>query len=399
MILKQEILKIATDNQLSPHVIEKDYVLGWLLAGINHHPYLTSHWVFKGGTCLKKCYFETYRFSEDLDFTVIDPKHLNQSLLQGIFKDISQWIYQNSGIEIPEEKITFELYENPRGSISCQGKIYYRGPLAPISSKCMPRIKLDITTDELIANPTIVKSVTHAYSDLPHQGIQTLCYSYIEIFAEKIRALTERARARDLYDIIHLFRRPESEKLVTELKSALLKKCEFKKIALPTYEKTREREAFFSSAWQDQLSHQLQALPAFDSFWNELLKFFDWLHNQDSVEILPKISDYSSATEQEIKNYINSSHKLTKQANLLEKIRFAAANHLCIEINYGQKEGKTFLIEPYALVKDSEKNLLIYALINQTKEIKTFRTDLLKNVEILSHYFTPSFQVELLSNL
>lgn len=42
MILKQEILKIATDNRLSPQVIEKDYVLGWLLAGINHHPELTS---------------------------------------------------------------------------------------------------------------------------------------------------------------------------------------------------------------------------------------------------------------------------------------------------------------------------------------------------------------------
>lgn len=27
--------------------------------------------MFKGGTCLKKCYIETYRFSEDLDFTVL----------------------------------------------------------------------------------------------------------------------------------------------------------------------------------------------------------------------------------------------------------------------------------------------------------------------------------------
>jgi len=29
-------------------------------------------WAFKGGTCLKKCYFETYRFSEDLDFTLTE---------------------------------------------------------------------------------------------------------------------------------------------------------------------------------------------------------------------------------------------------------------------------------------------------------------------------------------
>ena len=37
--------------------------------GIAGHPVLCNR-VFKGGTCLKKCFFETYRFSEDLDFTV-----------------------------------------------------------------------------------------------------------------------------------------------------------------------------------------------------------------------------------------------------------------------------------------------------------------------------------------
>jgi predicted nucleotidyltransferase component of viral defense system len=51
-------------------VVEKDYVLGWILAGMYGHEELAESWVFKGGTCLKKCYFETYRFSEDLDFTL-----------------------------------------------------------------------------------------------------------------------------------------------------------------------------------------------------------------------------------------------------------------------------------------------------------------------------------------
>jgi predicted nucleotidyltransferase component of viral defense system len=50
-------------------VVEKDYVLGWLLWGIGTEPELATTWVFKGGTCLKKCYLETFRFSEDLDFT------------------------------------------------------------------------------------------------------------------------------------------------------------------------------------------------------------------------------------------------------------------------------------------------------------------------------------------
>ena len=75
MISKNEIIEIATSNNISPQVIEKDYVLGWILAGINQHESI-KHWVFKGGTCLKKCYFETYRFSEDLDFTLSDPAHI-----------------------------------------------------------------------------------------------------------------------------------------------------------------------------------------------------------------------------------------------------------------------------------------------------------------------------------
>ena len=68
MISKPEILAHAKKLSLSPQVIEKDYVLGWVLAGIFNHPELRNSWVFKGGTCLKKAHFKTYRFSEDLDF-------------------------------------------------------------------------------------------------------------------------------------------------------------------------------------------------------------------------------------------------------------------------------------------------------------------------------------------
>jgi predicted nucleotidyltransferase component of viral defense system len=51
--------------------------LGWLFKGIYNHDELAPVWTFKGGTCLKKCYFETYRFSEDLDFTLSHAAHLN----------------------------------------------------------------------------------------------------------------------------------------------------------------------------------------------------------------------------------------------------------------------------------------------------------------------------------
>ena len=50
-------------------VLERDYLLSWLLAGILKVDGLKDSLIFKGGTALKKCYFGDYRFSEDLDFT------------------------------------------------------------------------------------------------------------------------------------------------------------------------------------------------------------------------------------------------------------------------------------------------------------------------------------------
>ncbi len=72
MIDHSDILARADEWDLREDVVEKDYVLGWMLWGIGVHTRLHSEWVFKGGTCLKKCFFETFRFSEDLDFTVTE---------------------------------------------------------------------------------------------------------------------------------------------------------------------------------------------------------------------------------------------------------------------------------------------------------------------------------------
>lgn len=38
---------------LREDIVEKDYVLGWVLWGIGSDPTLGTAWVFKGGTCLK----------------------------------------------------------------------------------------------------------------------------------------------------------------------------------------------------------------------------------------------------------------------------------------------------------------------------------------------------------
>lgn len=51
-------------------VLERDYCLAWFLIGLSRSP-LRERLAFKGGTAIKRCYFGDYRFSEDLDFTLI----------------------------------------------------------------------------------------------------------------------------------------------------------------------------------------------------------------------------------------------------------------------------------------------------------------------------------------
>jgi predicted nucleotidyltransferase component of viral defense system len=231
LIDRREILELAAQTALNPHVIEKDYVLGWMLAGIYAHDELAESWIFKGGTCLKKCFFETYRFSEDLDFTLRNEAHLDAAFLTRVFAEVGTWVYDESGIELPADQQEFEIYRNPRGKLSCQGKISYEGPVSP--TRPLPRIKLDLTADERIVLSPAIAEIFHLYSDAPEEGIEVLAYDYVEAFAEKFRALSERTRPRDLYDVVNLYRNAEARPEQQQFIAVLREKCVFKGIELP----------------------------------------------------------------------------------------------------------------------------------------------------------------------
>ena len=55
MITRADIVERVGEWGLREDVVEKDYVLGWLLWGIGTDSELGNRWAFKGGTCLKKC--------------------------------------------------------------------------------------------------------------------------------------------------------------------------------------------------------------------------------------------------------------------------------------------------------------------------------------------------------
>jgi predicted nucleotidyltransferase component of viral defense system len=284
MIFNEEIQKIASTKKLGIDIVEKDYILGWVLAGIYHHVATKSSWIFKGGTCLKKCYFETYRFSEDLDFTYCGEAHeATENFYQNIFIEIAQWVYDNAGIELPEQGIEFEVFQNKRNSTSVQGKLSYRGPIQRnVSVTRLPRLKIDLTLDEpLILEPQI-KNVDHPYSDMLEEGKKILAYSYEELFAEKLRALVQRLRPRDLYDVIHLYRQKDLNTNLNLLRKTLQKKCKLRSVPFPKIEliETHANRKFLESEWAIQLRHQMPELQPFELFLDKLKQVLDWVNEK-----------------------------------------------------------------------------------------------------------------------
>ena len=86
-------------------------------------------------------------------------------------------------------------------------------------------IKLDLTNDEILVLDTVKKKIHHPYSDEPPTGIMATCYAFEEVIAEKIRALVQRARPRDLYDVVHFFRNRNMISKPQLIYDVLEKKC------------------------------------------------------------------------------------------------------------------------------------------------------------------------------
>ena len=82
MIRPGEIQSKAREVGVRDQQIEKDYILSWILQGISRHEDLSKTIVFKGGTVLNKAYFEEYRFSEDLDYTLLDNDIFNAQIFE-----------------------------------------------------------------------------------------------------------------------------------------------------------------------------------------------------------------------------------------------------------------------------------------------------------------------------
>jgi Uncharacterized conserved protein len=253
MIPGIEIREISRENGVPETTVEKDYALNWILVAISRE--IDDLMALKGGTAIRKTYIGDYRFSDDLDFTLlvnIDKNMLEKKVITAVKKSKAE-----SGINFNEN---IRIEETPNKTYEM---VTYFRMLRKMGSPL--RIRLDITRseDEKIILPLKRRSIIHPYSDRCRGKI--LGYSLEEILAEKLRSLFQRTRPRDLYDVWYLLKRIEVEKSL----EILPEKFKLKGVSMDNLPMKRKD---FEHAWESSLKHQLKNLPNFDDVFNDVNK-------------------------------------------------------------------------------------------------------------------------------
>jgi len=253
--MAEQVRRIAREEGLSAGVVEKDYAITWLLRGYYRRDSgLRRGLVLKGGTAIRKVYFlSTWRFSEDLDFTVVGAERterIRESLLSTF-----EALLRDSGISY-----ALESFHETEGSI--MANVRFVGPLGFANV-----IRHDITLKERMVLEPVWMPIASHYPDL-HE-FEAFVYPLIEILAEKIRSIMQRGYSRDYYDVWRMLK--ERGNAGSMLESTLIQKCELNGVEYePSLIFDEKRLAEARSYWIKGLGHLTKDLPRFDLVISEL---------------------------------------------------------------------------------------------------------------------------------
>ncbi len=268
MIAQSQISKLANrlfdengrkGRRIPEAVLERDYCLAWFLVGLARSP-LKEKLVFKGGTALRRCHFDDYRFSEDLDFTL-----LNSAMT---FEELKKELETVYATVKAAANISFAFSRPDSTSHKNCHTFYlsYEGPLPKTAST--KEVKVDVTIKEEIVNApddlSVLKNCIE-YHDLP-EGEKIKVYSVLEIATEKIVALLDRARTepRDLYDLWQLTEETKKVNL-NECLPGVHAKLKFRgKVLGDVRADFEKKESQLKTKWETRLSAQMAILPKFD---------------------------------------------------------------------------------------------------------------------------------------
>ena len=212
MIRPAELRATARLIGLPVDIVEKDYALGWILAGVVRSkpgPQL----VLKGGTALSKIYYPRgWRLSEDLDFTLRRVAKLEDAAL-GLAEELPGLVDRLSG----GFRIAARGPPHVAGEGYMQLKVRFEGPIGA------GVVKIEASREDPVG-PTSTRTLARSYPDYPPEKVKV--YTLENIVSEKLRAMAERQRVRDYYDVWKLAKSGGVDwSIVREL---LPKKCAFK---------------------------------------------------------------------------------------------------------------------------------------------------------------------------
>ncbi len=281
MILQKEIRDIAMLQGVPKTTIDKDWVLGHALYGLFSHEVLGNQLIFKGGTCLRKCYFEDYRFSEDLDFTLIasDIK-ISLSIIEDIFSKISQ----KSGILFHIDSFSELRYEDQRVGFKAIAKYWGadhpRNQVVPDPGRWHSYIKLEFVARELMCFDIVSKKILHHYSDKDQVNIAIPCYNLEEVICEKLRAMLQRKyiAPRDYFDTWYILKHSPALDW-TGINAKIKQKAKYKNIDMNTVGDffTDKHIKTIHSHWIPSLGHHLakNQLPPAQKVINDLRELLE----------------------------------------------------------------------------------------------------------------------------
>jgi predicted nucleotidyltransferase component of viral defense system len=270
MIEQKKISQISNKTQLGggkkvpESVIERDYCLSWFLFGLAQLEFKNKI-IFKGGTALRRCHYEDYRFSEDLDFSLTED--FPQALILSEFSKIFAWVKDESGIAFEH------IRQEPASENTYTFYISYIGPL-PGAAK---EIKVDVTFKENIITPIVEKKVVKTYDEYSDflSDAKVWVYSLEEVAIEKTCALfsANRNEPRDLYDLYSLI--TEKGLDISSLRSEIKEKMAFKGASFEQRQgEFDKKEPRLKKTWETRLSKQMTSLPAYDEVFREVKRAF-----------------------------------------------------------------------------------------------------------------------------
>jgi len=259
-------------------VLERDYLLSWILAGIGQVDSLSSTLAFKGGTSLKKCYFGEYRFSEDLDFSTLEGAPTGdvlESAIQQSCEAAAGLLDEYAPVEIVCEEYT-EREPHPGGQRAFTIRARF-----PWHRQPHTRVKIEITLDEAVLKPAPIRRVIHEYGEPLEAEVRT--YALEEIVAEKLRAILQhieklhirgwsRSRARDYYDLWRVMEAYKDQLDLSDFVPVLRKKCAARNVS---FEGPQDffQEAMLSyvkKTWNQWLGTLVPGLPPVEIVIGEL---------------------------------------------------------------------------------------------------------------------------------